>query len=324
MPAATRRSILELVIGLATTMAQAQAATLPARPGRMIVPGPAGSAPDLAGRLLAEGLAHRRGHPIVVEDRPGADGLIAAEAFLQARPGEALLHSFSGLVTVVPLLHEGRLPFDPEADLLPISTTAFDFFVLVVAPSLPVRSLAELVEHARTRPGRLNWYASPGAPYLAFRAFMREAGLDMAYVPYRGVPSALTDLATDRIQVALITLAPAGPLAREGRLRILATTGHARAPGFPDLPTTAEAGFPGFWQEGMQGLFGWRGMAAAEREDWAAAIRAVLDAPAVAERLNAAGMAARGSTPAEFAQFLAEHRSRWSALAREFGARPPG
>jgi tripartite-type tricarboxylate transporter receptor subunit TctC len=289
----------------------------------MIVPGPAGSAPDLAGRLLADALSRRRGHPMVVENRAGADGVIGAEAFVQTRPGEALFHSFSGLVTVVPLLHE-RLPFDPAADLVPIASTAFDFFVLAVAPDMPATSLAGFVQQAKARGGAFNWYASPGAPYLAFRAFQREAGLDMAYVPYRGVPAAMADLAAGRIQAALVTLAPVVGLAREGRVRLLATTGGERAPVFPEVPTSAEAGFPGLWMEGLQGLFGWRGMGETQREEWSAAVRAAMAEPSVVERLRAAGMAARGSTGGEFARFLAEHRARWAALAREFGARPPG
>ncbi|MBV1795711.1 hypothetical protein KSF81_00785 [Siccirubricoccus sp. G192] len=133
--------------------------------------------PDLAGCLLAEGLARRRGHPIAVENRAGADGVIGAEAFVQARPSEALFYSFVAAVTVAPLLHEGRLPFDPEADLVPISTGAADFFVVSVSPTLPVRTLAEFVEHARGQPGALNWFASPGAPCMV-AALPQRAGRD--------------------------------------------------------------------------------------------------------------------------------------------------
>jgi hypothetical protein len=209
--------------------------------------------------MLAEGLARRRGHPIAVENRAGADGVLGAEAFAQARPGEALFYSFVAAVTVVPLMHEGRLPLGPDADLVPISAGAADFFVLSVAPALPVHTLAEFVEHGRTRPGALNWFASPGAPYLAFRAFLRDAapgGLDMAYVSYRGAPPALLDLAAGRIHAVLAPLAAVLPLAREGRARPLALTGPERAPVAPEIPTAAEAGMPGFRMEGLHGLFG--------------------------------------------------------------------
>jgi tripartite-type tricarboxylate transporter receptor subunit TctC len=292
----------------------------------MVVPVPPSAAPDLAGRLLAEGLARRRGHPLAVENRAGADGVIGAEAFVQTRPGEALFYSFVAAVTVSPLLHEGRLPFDPEADLVPISTGAADFFVLSVSPTLPVRTLAEFVEHARGRPAALNWFASPGAPYLAFRAFLRDAGpggIDMAYVSYRGTPPALVDLAAGRIQAALTPMAAVLPLARDGRARLLVLTGPERVATLPDLPTTAEAGMPEFLMEGLQGLFGWRGMPEAARDELSAQVREILGDPTVAERFRAAGMTPRGSTPAEFARELAQHRARWAALAREFGAKPP-
>ena len=258
-----------------------------------------------------------------MENRAGADGVLGAEAFVQTRPGDALFYSFVGLVTVVPLTHEGWLPFDPQADLVPVSAGAADVFVLAVAPALPTRTLPEFVEHARARPGSLNWFASPGAPFLAFRAFLRDAGLDMTYVTYRGVPQALLDLASGRIHAALVPLGPVLPLAREGRARMLAVTGSERAQAAPELPTTAEAGMPRFWQEGLHGLFGWRGMSGTVREEFAAQVREVLTAPGVAERFRASGMIVRGSTPAEFARELDQHRARWTALAREFGAKPP-
>ncbi len=327
---ATRRAALGLAFTAATPLAGratlAQTAISTARPGRMIVPVPPGAAPDLAGRMIAEGLSRRRGHPIVVENRPGGEGVIGAEAFAQARPGEALFYSFVSAVTVAPLLHEGgRLPFDPDADLVPISSAAADFFVLSIAPTLPTRTLAEFIEHARGRPGALNWFASSGAPYLAFRAFLRDAGgLDMAYVSYRGTPPALLDLASGRIQAALTPLAAVLPLARDGRVRALVVTGNDRVPSAPDLPTAAEAGMPEFWIEGLQGLFGWRGMPEATREELSGQLRELLVDPALAERFRTAGLAPRGSTPTGFAGELREHRARWAALAAEFGAKPPG
>ena len=140
----------------------------------MIVPGPAGSTLDLAARVLAEGLSHRRSHPIAAENRPGAEFVLGTEAFVQARSGEALLYTVNAVVTVAPLLAD-RLPYDPDADLVPVHPGATDFIGLTVPEALPVRSVAELAEQARARPGALNWYA-PGAGYLAFRNFMRAAG----------------------------------------------------------------------------------------------------------------------------------------------------
>jgi tripartite-type tricarboxylate transporter receptor subunit TctC len=261
-----------------------------------------------------------------VDNRAGGDGAVGAAAFARARPGEALFFGMADLLTVAPLAGE-PLPYDPAADFEPVSSAATDFFVLSVPSAMSVRTLAEFVDHARARPpGELSW-AGPArtAAYPAFRAFLRSAGLEMAFVPYRGGPQALLDLAEGRIQAVVSTLAAALGAARGGggRVRMLATAARARAPAAPELPTAAEAGFPDFWVEGLLGLFGWRGMPEAARDALSAQAREVLAEPAVAERFAAAGMLARGSAPAAFAAEIAEHRARWAALAREFGVGPP-
>jgi tripartite-type tricarboxylate transporter receptor subunit TctC len=328
------RSTRRAALGLSAAAIAAAAAPRPARAQppaspadgqrsiRMIHPAVVGSAPDAAARILAEALGRRRGHPIVVEVRSGADGTIAADAFVRSQPGEALFFTFSDVLTVAPLMHE-RVPYDPAADFVPVSVVADDFFAVSVGPGAPARTLAELAGLARDRPAALNWYASPGTPYLAFRAFLRDARIEMTYVSYRGAPPALLDLAAGRIHAALTPLAPALPLAREGRTRLLVATTRERPPAAPDLPTTAEAGMPSFQITGLLGLFGWRGMPETARDELSAQVRAVLAEPATAERFRAAGMAARGSKPAEYAAELAASHARWAALAREFGARPP-
>jgi tripartite-type tricarboxylate transporter receptor subunit TctC len=294
-----------------------------ANPSRLVVPVPPGTSPDTAARLLAEGLSHRRGHPLAVENRTGADGTIGAAAFAQARPGEALFFGMADLLTVAPLAGD-RLPYDPAGDFVPISSAATDFFVLSVPATLPVGTLAEFVGYAQARRGELHW-AGPArtAAYPAFRAFLHRAGLEMTFVAYRGGPQALLDLAEGRIQAVLSTLTAALGAARGGRVRMLATAARTRAPAVPDVPTTAEAGFPDFWVEGLLGLFGWRSMPATVRDELSAQTREVLTEPAIAARFGAAGMLARGSTPPAFAAEIAEHRTRWAALAREFGVGPP-
>lgn len=320
---ATRRTSLALAsAAVLGRPARSQPAT-EFRPSRMLVAAVPGGSPDIVARLLADGLARRRGHPVAVENRPGADGAIAADAFVQARPGDALFFMFGDLATTVAML-PGPVSFDPLRDFVPISTAADDLFVLSVAPDLPVRSLAELVTLARQRPGELNWFAAPGPPWLAFRAFLRDAQLDMAYVSYRGTPPALVDLMAGRIQVALTPLAPATPPARDGRIKLLAATGRERPPMMPDLPTTAEAGSPGFLIQGLLGMMGWRDMPEVTREVLSEQVREVLIEPTSIARLRQASLIARGSTPAQYASELAAFQGRWSALVREFGAKPPG
>lgn len=323
---AHRRTALGLAIaGLGGRAARSQPAVGGFRPARMIIPGTAGSTLDLAARVLAEGLSRRRGHPIAAENRPGAEFVLGTEAFVKARPGEALLYTVNAAVTVAPLMAERPLPYDPDVDLVPVHPGATDFLGLTVPEALPVRSLAELAARARAQPGALNWF-SAGLGYLAFRNFMREAGgLDMAYVAYRSSPSALLDLAAGRIHAALTPLGVALPLLREGRLRLLAVTNPTRSPVVPEAPTAAEAGFPALRMEGAHGLYGWRGMPEAARAELAAQAAETLAEPAAAERLRAAGMEPRAATtPAGFAAELAATRAHWAALARDFGTKPPG
>ena len=294
------------------------------RPTRMISPAAAGSGPDVAARLFAEGFSRRRGHPVAVENRPGGVGAVAADAFTQARPGEALLSAMCDLLTVAPLT-EAHTPYAEAANFVPISTMATDLMALSVPASMPVRTLAEFVDYARARPGALNWHATQStALYIALNAFLRRHGLDMTYVAFRGTPPALLDLAGGRIHAVVGPLAATLPLARDGRIRMLAIPSHTRAAAAPELPTAAEAGFPDLWVEGFVGLFGWRGMPEVAREAFSADARAVLAEPALVERYAASGLLARGSTPRGFEEALEEHRGRWAALAREFGAAPRG
>ena len=322
---ATRRIVLGLTVAaVARHSAHAQTAG-PLRPMRMIVPTPAGAAPDIAARLLAEGLARRRSHPITVENRPGADGVLGAEAFTQARPGEALFFSFPGVVTTAALMQD-RLPYDPAVDLVPIHATVTDFLGLFVASTMPAGSVADIVEHIRARPGALNWFGSPGGPYLVFRDFLRRAGgLDMAYVSYRGAPPALLDLAGGRIHAALVPLAPALPLAREGRIRLVVVTNRTRAVATPEVPTAIEAGVPSAGDRG----FAWtlwvaRHIGCGSRGTGCAS---TADAGRPRRRGTAAGRrhgAARAIHFGEIAAELGTIAARWAALAREFGAKPPG
>jgi tripartite-type tricarboxylate transporter receptor subunit TctC len=296
----------------------------PERRVRVITPATPGSSLDLIARVVAERLAARWGQPVVVEGRPGADGIPALEAMLATRPGEALFLANHGVMTVTPILHP-RLGFDPLAELPPVVDLTSDQFGLVVPAILPARDLAEFVALARTRPGALNYTAAMGPPYLAMRAFLRDAGLELVHVAYRGAGAAVvTELLAGRLHALMAPLAPVVGAVRDGRLRLLAITGQERAPAVPEAPTSAEQGFPDFRQEGIHGIFGWKGMPEALRGRIAAEAAAVVADPALAERLRAAGLLVRrGGTPEGFAATLAEQRGRWSRLAQEFGVVPP-
>ena len=224
-------------------------ASLPEGNVRIITPVPPGGSPDLVARLLAENLGTRWKRAVLVDNRPGADGIIAISALLEAKDPFALLLAPSGMVTVMPLLRD--VPFNPQKDLRPVSVVAADYLAVVVPEASPVRSLKALTETAQSIPGSLNWFAVAGAPLLAFEAFVRRNLLQATYVPYKGGPDALRDLAESRIGVAVVPLTVAKPLAAAGRVRVIAVTNPERAPGLADILTAIESGYPELAVEGM-------------------------------------------------------------------------
>jgi tripartite-type tricarboxylate transporter receptor subunit TctC len=289
-------------------------------PRRILVPLPPGSSPDIAARLFAEAFSRRRSHPIAVENKVGGGGAVAGQAFTHTRSGEALFFGMSDLLTVAPLTQD-RSPFADPAAFVPLSRVATDPMAVVVPASLPVRSLGELIDYARARPGVLNWYAAPGTSlYIAFNAFLQRLGIDAVFVSFAGLM--LLELARGRVHLALGSIAASLPYFQSGSVRPLAVSSPSRAPVVPDLPTSAEAGFPDLMVEGVHGLFGWRGMADTVREGLSSDARAVLADRELIERYAAVGLQARGSTPTAFAAELANHRVRWAALEREFGGMP--
>jgi tripartite-type tricarboxylate transporter receptor subunit TctC len=288
---------------------------------RITTPSGPGSSVDTAARVFAERLAQGWGQPVVIDNRPGADGILAVQAFLHANDQHTLLFAFPGIVTVVPLLHE-KLPYDPVADLAPITSGAYDFLAVAVASGFPGSSLGDLAAFVKVRRGTLNWTSPPGAPYLTFLEFQRRAGLTMTRVPYRGTELALPDLMAGQIHVAVSPLATALPLARDGRLKLLAVTTSERAVVARGLPTAIEAGFPELTVDAPLGFFGPKTMPMTVQERIAADVSSLASDPAIMRRLSDLGMVARGSTPTEYTAALAAQRARWTALARAYGVRP--
>jgi tripartite-type tricarboxylate transporter receptor subunit TctC len=301
----------------------ASAEAWPTRRVRLIVPAAPGSSLDLETRLLAEGLAARWGQPVVVESHQGADGIPAMQAMLAVPPGEALFSTNHGVITVTPILHP-QLGFEPMAEFAPIVDLTADQFGVTVPANLPARDLAGLIALARKRPGTLNYTAAPGPPYLAMRAFLRDAGAEMTFIGYRGMGAAVIgELLAGRLQAMMSPLSPVVGSVRDGKLRLIAVTGAERAPAAPEVPTSTEQGFPDFRQEGIHGLFGWKGMPSGLQAHIATEALGVIAEPVTAERLRLAGqLVRRGGSPASFAAVLAEQRQHWAVLAREFGANP--
>src|SRR5688572_3682121 len=304
------------MVCLTTAASTAHGAEWPTRSVKFIVPSPPGGSIDVTARLYGERLATGWNHPVMVENRPGADGILAVQALMGAKDGHTFLLGFPGLVTVVPLLHE-RLPYNPDRDLEPISSVAQDFLAIAVTNALSAKSLSELVALARAKSQDLNWAASPGAPYLTFLEFRRRAGLTLTAVPYRSGASALPDLVNGQVHIGVLPLASALPQARSGKLRLLAVTAAERVPAAPDIPTATESGYPELTVEAALGLFAPAGTPAPLKERIASEVRLIAATEDVAARLLSLGIVARGSTPSEYTRTLHEQRARWTEFAKK-------
>jgi tripartite-type tricarboxylate transporter receptor subunit TctC len=317
------RRMVALGVGLAALSVlapEASALQWPQRTVRVIVPLPPGSAIDVSARLIAEQLARRWQQPVVIENIAGADGIPAAREFVGRRDDHTLMYSFAGLITINPLLYE-KLPYDPERDLVPIATTSDNFLAIATSAKLKINSLGELLRHARANSARFNWAATSGIPYFAFAGFLKSAGLEMTYVPYRDFNPALSDLGEGRIEVVSTALTQVVPHAQAGRATIVVLLNRTRSPIVPDVPTAAEAGYPDLAFDGVTGFFGGKDLPSALRDRIAADLRAVVETPAVRDRLPPLGIVARASTPAEFAAAIEKQRAQIASIAKAIGTK---
>jgi len=291
----------------------------PARTVRFIVPFGAASGTDITARLFADRLAARWGKPVLVENRPGGDGLVAIAAFAAANDDHTLLFAPVGTFTVHPYEHE-KLPYDVERDLLPIASVSTIILAVSTSVVLKVDSLGELVDLARAQPGKLNAAAANGnADFLLF-GFFKSTGLQVAKVPYRDILQAPNDLAEGRIQVLMTSFAVVQPQMQTGKVKVLAVTSRKRAPTAPEVPTVKEAGYPALELESLVGLFGPRGMPSELRERIAVILGEVAAAdPVIATRLAVTGQIVNVRGPAEFAAAIEQQRAKLAEIAKILG-----
>ena len=307
-------SLLSVLVCSGPSSAQTLAETWPQRTVRLIVPNSPGTATDVTARLFAEKLAVRWAKPVVVENRPGPDALLAVNALMTARDEHTLLFSFGGPVTINPVLID-KLPYDPERDLVPIVSGADSFLAIAANAAMKIDTLGSLQARARAEPDRFDWAATPGMPQFAFASFLKSAAVKMTYIAYRDFGPALQDASEGRIAAVATGLLPLLGVAQSGKLRILAVTNRQRSPATPQIPTAIEAGFPEVIAEGFQGFFGWRDISPDLRDRIAADVRAV--APEMPqERLQALGQVVRAGTTADFIAMIADQRSRVKAVAQ--------
>jgi tripartite-type tricarboxylate transporter receptor subunit TctC len=310
------RAGLALLLSLLLLTA-AVADSWPQRPVKFIVTLGAGSGVDFGARLLGDRLSKRWGQPVVIENRPGGDALVAVSAVISANDDHVLLASPTSALTAHPYVLQ-QMPYR-ESDLLPIARGWNTVIVIAVAASLEAKTLGDLVAVTRANPGKLNWAGTTGAIDFLFAGFLKKNNLDMARVPYRNPQDAANDLATGRVQVTEASLATLRPQLQAGHIKLLASTNSVRPPTHPETPTAQEAGYPELTLDGLVGFFGPQGMALELRTRIAEDIRAIVQEPDFAEKLNVTGQIANAGGPAEFAAAMQDQRDRLAIAAKDLG-----
>jgi tripartite-type tricarboxylate transporter receptor subunit TctC len=291
----------------------------PQRTVRFIVSLGPGAGVDIGTRLLADRLSPRWGVPVVVENRPGGDAILAINAVVSARDDHVLLATPTSSFTAHPYIHD-NLPYKP-ADILPIARVSNTLIALSVPSTLNVGSVKDLAALAKAQPGKLNWAGVTGALDFLFAGFLKSNGLDMTKVPYRNPVEAANDLGEGRVQAYISALTIVRPQLQAGKIKLLAMTNTVRAPTAPDVPTVKEAGYPELTLDGLVGFFGPPGMPLALRERIAADVKAVAD-PTIAARLADTGQVMNIGGPTEFGTATDEQRAQIAALAKELGIKP--
>ena len=317
--AAAMTALSALVVS-ASAQAQSQAESWPQRPVRFIVGLGPGSAQDIAARLFGDQLSKRWGQPVVIENKPGADGIVAINAFTGAHDPHTLLFAASGTFTAHPTQY-AKLPYDPS-DLVPLARVSSTIIAVSVPTALNVNSLDELVALARKEPGKLNLVPTPGTTEITFDNFLKTSGVTMTKIPYSDVTKALADLAENRVQVMVAGIALVKSQVETGKVKILAITNLKRAAAVPDLPTGTEAGYPALALDGLIGLFGPRNLPPGTAERIAADVQAVAADPAIGPRLAATGQQLDPGGTAEFAAAVDAQRKSIAATAKALGIQP--
>lgn len=308
---------LALFFALVTAAAHAQA--FPNRPLRVLVPLAAGGGMDTVTRNLAASFADALGQSVVVDNRPGAGSLVSLEILSEAAPDGHTLMMVSATTVIYPLLYQSRL--DPVRDFAPVSQVTEQGYVLVVHPSLPVKTALDLVKYAKANPGKLNYSSSGiGSPiHMATELLQVATGTKMTHVPYKGMGAAYADLVGGRINMSFATIISAQTHIKNGRLRALAISQAKRAPAMPDVPTLAEAGVPGVVVVNWYGLIAPKSTPKTVIDRIAAETAKAVRAPDMVKRLIADGSEGVGSTPAEFTRHIRGESEQWRRVIKAAG-----
>ncbi|MBI1964769.1 MAG: tripartite tricarboxylate transporter substrate binding protein [Betaproteobacteria bacterium] len=311
-----------LAAGAAALPLFAAAQAWPDKPIRVIVSVPAGGTPDVTARLVTPGLSRLLGQQLVVDNRPGAGGLIGAELASKATPdGYTLFISSPGALTILP--HLRKVPYDTLRDFAPVGLISIGPFVLIVHPSVPVQSVQALIALARAQPGKLN-YASAGngvANHLAMELFKQMTGVDITHVPYKGAPQAVTDVLAGHMNMMFNSVAPIIAHIKAGRVRVLGIASSRRSPRLPDVPTIAEAGVPGFEAVNWFGLFAPAKTPKRIIARLNEALVKIVRAPETRKQFEALGADPVGGSPEEFAAFIRRDTEKYAKVVKFSGAK---
>jgi tripartite-type tricarboxylate transporter receptor subunit TctC len=299
------------------------AQSYPNKPIRFVVPFPPGGPADILSRIIGQSLAETWSQQVVIDNRAGAGGNIGAEIVAKAPPdGYTLLMGFVGTHAINASLYRD-MPFDPVKDFEPVGLVAMVTIILVVHPSVPVKSVKELIALARARPGELT-FGSPGngtPQHLAGELFNTMAGVKTGHIPYKGAVPALNDLLGGRLSMIFSSMPPALPHVNAGKLRALGVTSAARSPAAPDVPTIAQSGLPGYEVINWYGVL----VPAKTAKDIVGKLNTeivrIMNLPAVKERLAAQGAESYTSTPGEFADYIRKESEKWAKVVKFSGAR---
>lgn len=309
------------ILGLVVSVG-AVAQDYPSKPLRLIVPFPPGGVTDIVARAVAAKLAIELGQSVVVENRAGASGVIGAEAGARSpADGYTLMMGNISTLAINPVTF-AKLPYDPIASFDPISMVAIQPLIVAVHPSLPVKSLSELVQYAKSQPGKLNYGTAGSSIHLAVEFFSTAAGIKMNHIPYKGSAPALTDLIGGQVQVLFDPFSSIYPFVASGKVKALAVTTDRRSATAPTLPTVAESGYANFDVSSWQGIVVPAGTPKAVIQRLNRELVKVLSLPEVKERFAQYSAVTAASTPEQFSSYIKEENARWQKVAIDAGIKP--
>jgi tripartite-type tricarboxylate transporter receptor subunit TctC len=313
------RPVALIAAALAAFSAEAQ---YPDKPIRLVVPFPPGGAAEVGARIFSTPLSQALGQPIVIDTKPGADGAIAADAVMKAAPdGYTIFYATNTAFNWVPATRKNP-PYNPVTDFTPVSFVGYFGFFLFSHPSVPAKSVAELIAYVRANPGKLNYGSGNSTAQLFGAQLMQLEKLDMLHVPYKGDGPLMIDLVGGRVHIAFATPGTAAPQVKEGKLRALAAMFPSRSSLLPEVPTAAEAGLSKMSLTPWGGIFGPKGMSKGAVDRLSRELAVVLKRQDVRESFGKLAFEPKSSTPEELSAILKQQIEIWGSVAREVGIKP--